>query len=488
MMKINIGVIFGGKSVEHEISIITAIQAMNNIDKDKYEVIPIYITKDLQWYTGGCLKFIDTFKDFDLIKRYAKRVNLINSNGRFILQTCGFIKKELFELHLAFPMVHGANIEDGSIQGYLNMVGIPYVGSNTYSSAIAQDKVFTHQLLQAVGLPVTKFVWFGERFYRNKKEELFKQIDELKYPLIIKPATLGSSIGIEKIDRKEELDSTIERVFKYDSKLIIEEAILDVTEYNCSVLLTDKGNITSDIEEIVSTKGIREYEDKYIDENEFKIIKGENQALLSISDSLILASGTVALEAALYQTPMIIGYKGPWILYLIYLLVRCIKNVSLPNIITGENIVEIENKNSEINLKSINNLINTALLKVQGSLNEIIIAYTNTAKKVKKDDNIKIEFNKTYFKSIVDLTPSFYEENEGKMDKIAYWIYDKVTNEDNLIPNSTLQKQLYSYSHIVPHLYTTYTSTQQSSFSYYLAFDGTDLFISFPLSYDYETE
>ena len=156
--------------------------------------------------------------------------------------------------------------------------------------------------------------------------------------------------------------------------------------------------------------------------------------------------------------------------------------------ITGENIVEIENKNSEINLKSINNLINTALLKVQGSLNEIIIAYTNTAKKVKKDDNIKIEFNKTYFKSIVDLTPSFYEENEGKMDKIAYWIYDKVTNEDNLIPNSTLQKQLYSYSHVVPHLYTTYTSTQQSSFSYYLAFDGTDLFISFPLSYDYETE
>ena len=267
-MKINIGVIFGGKSVEHEISIITAIQAMNNIDKDKYEVFPIYITKDLQWYTGGCLKFIDTFKDFDLIKRYAKRVNLINSNGRFILQTCGLIKRELTELHLAFPMVHGANVEDGSIQGYLNMVGIPYVGSNTYSSEIAQDKVFTHQLLQAIGVPVTKFVWFGERFYRNKKEELFKQIDGLKYPLIIKPSTLGSSIGIEKIDRKEELDSTIERVFKYDNKLIIEEAIEDMVEYNCSVLLTEKGNITSDIEEIISTKGIREYGDKYINDDD----------------------------------------------------------------------------------------------------------------------------------------------------------------------------------------------------------------------------
>jgi len=267
-MKINIGVIFGGKSVEHEISIITAIQAMENIDKDKYEVIPIYITKDLQWYTGGCLKFIDTFKDFDLIKRYAKKVNLINKNGIYILQTTGLIKRELLELHLAFPIVHGANVEDGSIQGYLNLVGIPYVGSNTYPSAVAQDKVFTHQLLQAIGIPVTKYVWFGERFYRNKKEELFKQIDELNYPLIIKPATLGSSIGIELIKRKEEIDSTIERVFKYDSKLIIEEAIEDVVEYNCSVLLTPKGNIVSDIEEIVSSKGIREYRDKYIDDDD----------------------------------------------------------------------------------------------------------------------------------------------------------------------------------------------------------------------------
>ena len=267
-MKINIGVIFGGKSVEHEISIITAIQAMEKIDKEKYEVVPIYITKDLEWYTGGCLKFIDTFKDFDLIKRYARKVNLVNSNGRYILQTTGLIKHELWELHLAFPIVHGANVEDGSIQGYLNMVGIPYVGSNTYPSAVGQDKVFTHQLLQANGLPVTKFVWFGERFYRNKKAELFKQIDELKYPLIIKPATLGSSIGIEVIDRKEELDSTIERVFKYDSKLIIEEEIEEVVEYNCSVLLTPQGNITSEIEEIRSTKGIREYSDKYIDEED----------------------------------------------------------------------------------------------------------------------------------------------------------------------------------------------------------------------------
>lgn len=263
-MKLNVGVIFGGKSVEHEVSIITAIQAMNHIDTDKYEIIPIYITKDLEWYTGGCLRYIDTFKDYDLIKRYAKRVNLINKEGRFILQTSTFIKRELTELHLAFPIMHGANAEDGSIQGYLNIVGIPYVGSNVYSSAVSQDKVFVKQILEANDIPTTKFVWFGERFYRNKKAELFKQIDELRYPLIIKPATLGSSVGIEMITRKEEIDSTIERSFKYDSKIIIEEKVEDLVEYNCSVLLTENGNITSEIEEVTTNKDIIEYGDKLV--------------------------------------------------------------------------------------------------------------------------------------------------------------------------------------------------------------------------------
>lgn len=267
-MKLNVGVIFGGKSVEHEVSIITAIQAMDFIDNEKYEVIPIYITKDLQWFTGGCLRFIDTFKDFDLLKRYSKRVNLINKDGRYILQTNGFFKREVCELHLAFPIVHGANMEDGSIQGYLNLIGIPYVGSNIYSSTLAQDKVFMKQVMQANQIPVTKFVWFGERFYRNKKEELFKQIDELKYPLIIKPATLGSSVGIEMITRKEEIDSTIERAFQFDSKVIIEEKIEDLTEYNCSVLLTSNGNITSEIEEVTTNKPLLEYGDKFLYDSE----------------------------------------------------------------------------------------------------------------------------------------------------------------------------------------------------------------------------
>ena len=266
-MKLNVGVIFGGMSLEHEMSIVSAIQAMDNIDTDKYEITPIFITKNREWYTGGCLRYIDTYKDLDLLKRYTKKVNLINKDGRFVLQTCGFIKKELCELHLAFPVMEGANTEDGTIQGYLNLVGIPYVGSNIYSSAVSQDKVFVKQILEANDIPVVKFVWFGERFYRNKKEELFKQIDKLSYPLILKPATLGSSIGIELITQKEEIDSTIERSFNLDTKIIIEEKIENIVEYNCSVLLTPNGNITSEIEEITSNKDFRTYKDKFVYED-----------------------------------------------------------------------------------------------------------------------------------------------------------------------------------------------------------------------------
>ena len=152
-MKLKIGVIFGGPSLEHELSIITALQAMDNIDTEKYDIVPIYITKDLVWYSSGCLRYIDSFNNFNLIERYATKVNLINKKGRFVLQTTGLIKRELTELHLVIPMVHGRGTEDGTLGGYLQMVGIPYVSNNIYSSVICQDKVFTKQLLEQNELP-----------------------------------------------------------------------------------------------------------------------------------------------------------------------------------------------------------------------------------------------------------------------------------------------------------------------------------------------
>ena len=262
-MKLKIGVIFGGKSLEHELSIITALQAMDNIDTDKYEIIPIYITKDLVWYSSGCLRYIDSFNNYNLIEKYAKKVNLINKNGRFILQTSGLIKRELTELHLVIPVVHGAGTEDGSIQGYLETVGIPYVSNNLCSSAICQDKVFSKQLLEFNEIPVIKYIWFFDNEYDKNKEELFKKIDKLQYPLIIKPATLGSSIGIKTVHRKEELDTIIKEVLKYDRKIIIEEKLENVLEYNISILKTNDKLYISSIEEIETNLEYRDYTDKY---------------------------------------------------------------------------------------------------------------------------------------------------------------------------------------------------------------------------------
>ena len=266
-MKLSIGVIFGGRSLEHDLSVLTAIQAMDNIDKERYEVVPIYITKDLTFYSGGMLRYIDSYKDFRLIDRYAKKVNLINKNGKFILQTTGLIKRVYKEIHLAFPMVHGKYTEDGSIVGYLETLGIPVVGSDIYSSSLCQDKVFTKEVLNGNDIPVVDYVYFSDSDYKLDKEDIFKKIEELSYPLIIKPARLGSGIGIEIVNRKEELESSIEKAMKNDVRVLVEEYIADRREFNMAVLLSKGKLIGSVIEEIIKDEPCNYY-DKYRKDNE----------------------------------------------------------------------------------------------------------------------------------------------------------------------------------------------------------------------------
>lgn len=266
-MKLSIGVIFGGRSLEHDLSVLTAIKAMDNIDKERYEVVPIYITKDLTFYSGGMLRYIDSYKDFRLIDRYATKVNLINKNGKFILQTTGLIKRVYKEIHLAFPMVHGKYTEDGSIVGYLETLGIPIVGSDIYSSSLCQDKVFTKEVLNGNDIPVVDYVYFSDSDYKLDKEDIFKKIEELSYPLIIKPARLGSGIGIEIVNRKEELESSIEKAMKNDERVLVEEYIADRREFNMAVLLSKGKLIGSVIEEIIKDEPCNYY-DKYRKDNE----------------------------------------------------------------------------------------------------------------------------------------------------------------------------------------------------------------------------
>ncbi len=273
-MKIKLGVIFGGETVEHEISIISAVQAMKHIDTEKYEIIPIYITKDRTWYTGKMLMDISVYNDFDFLKRYAKKVVLYNKKGRFILQTLGIFKRELVELDIVFPIMHGNNTEDGSIQGYLQTVGIPYVGSKVLGSAIGQDKVIIKKLLNSAKLPTVPYTWFYDMSYYSEKDKIIKAIKNLGYPVIVKPATLGSSVGISIAKSENEIEQAISEAIKYDTKILVEKVVENLTEVNCSVLGDHNYQETSIIEEVISTEEFLSYTDKYIGKGKGKSTKG----------------------------------------------------------------------------------------------------------------------------------------------------------------------------------------------------------------------
>ena len=264
-MKIRLGVLFGGMSVEHEVSIITAIQAMNKMDQVKYEIIPIYIAKDGKWYTGNMLKDIEIYSDMDLLKRYAKEVVLYNLDGRFVLQNKkGLFKRTIKEIDLAFPIMHGTKGEDGALQGYLETIKIPYCESNTYASCVGQDKIFMKQIFKDNKVNVVKYKWFFDTDYLNDSEAVLKEVEKLGYPMIVKPATLGSSVGIKVCHDVLELQDAITDAIKYDTKILVEEFVKNLKEVNISVLGNYEHQELSVIEEVGSGHELLTYEDKYI--------------------------------------------------------------------------------------------------------------------------------------------------------------------------------------------------------------------------------
>ena len=264
-MKIRVGVIFGGESVEHEVSIISAIQAMNKMDEDKYEVVPIYITKDKEWYTGNMLRDIDVYQDLNLIKNYSSNVVLYYKNGSYVLQKkSGLLKSIVKEIDIAFPIVHGTNVEDGVLQGYLQTIGIPLVGPDVYAAVVGQDKAFMKDVWKEAGLSMTNYVWFYDIDYKQNKEEVMKQISKLKYPLIVKPATTGSSVGIGVVENETLLMEKIDEAIQYDCKIIVEEVVENLKEVNIAVMGNYEHQKLSEIEEVLSGNKFLTYQDKYI--------------------------------------------------------------------------------------------------------------------------------------------------------------------------------------------------------------------------------
>ena len=282
-MKIKVGVIFGGETVEHEVSVITAVQAMEHINKDKYEIVPIYISKDRIWYTSPMLMDIEVYKDFNDLKRYAKQVVLTKIGDKFYLQTTkGLFKRNITDIDIAFPIVHGNNVEDGTLQGYLDSVGIPYVGSKVLGSALGQDKVVMKQVFKDMGLPIVDYTWFFDSEYADDCEKIFANVKKLGYPVIVKPATLGSSVGITFVKEEKELANAIEEAMKYDIKVVVEKAVQNLVEVNCSVLGNYSHQEASVIEEVTSDDEFLTYADKYIGGSKGKL-KGPSKGMASAS-------------------------------------------------------------------------------------------------------------------------------------------------------------------------------------------------------------
>lgn len=264
-MKIKIGVIYGGETVEHEVSVISALQAMNNLNEDKYDIVPIYISKDRIWYTGHMLRDIEFYKEFEDEKKYATKVMLYKKGKTFLLQrTTGLFRKDITDLDVILPVVHGNNVEDGSLAGLLDSIGIPYVGSHVLGGALGQDKVVMKQVMESVNLPIVPYTWFYDCEYLDNKENILKEIKKIGYPVIVKPATLGSSIGIEVAKNEKDIESKIEDAMEYDTKIVVEKVIENLTEVNASVLGNYEYQKVSPLEEVMGEDEILSFADKYL--------------------------------------------------------------------------------------------------------------------------------------------------------------------------------------------------------------------------------
>ena len=267
-MKTTIGVFFGGRSTEHEISVISASQAMHAINKDKYDVVPIYISKQGKWYTGNALLDIQNYRNTTELLAQVEEIYMEPTFGDYNIYKK---KRSLFgtsilkHLDVVIPVLHGSNGEDGIFEGVLETIGIPYAGCCTLSSANGMDKITMKMILKSCGIPVVDYVWFTDKEWFARRNEIIDQIErEIGYPVIVKPANLGSSVGIGRARNREELIEKVDGAEIYTTRIIVEDMVEELQEINCSVLGDCDECEASVLEEPIKSGEILSYEDKYV--------------------------------------------------------------------------------------------------------------------------------------------------------------------------------------------------------------------------------
>ena len=295
-----VAVIFGSRSVEHEVSVITAHQVMRALEAGMHSVIPVYISKEGGWFTGDALKDLKTFKKLDV--GMLQKVQIVpDPTATHLFKVAGkglFAKEQGITVDVVFPVMHGTYGEDGTLQGLLDMANVPYVGCGVIGSAMGMDKVLMKAAFTQNSLPVVDYVWFTRHQWEKKPDEILQRVEQaLSYPVFVKPANLGSSVGISKAKTREELRFALEVASQYDRKLLVERGIENVQEINCAVMGNDD-LIPSACEEPISWETFLGYDDKYLRGVKGSGMKGSRRKLpADISEGLTRHIQELAIRA-----------------------------------------------------------------------------------------------------------------------------------------------------------------------------------------------
>ena len=272
-MKKQVGVIFGSRSCEREVSIISAVQLMRHADQEKYDIIPVYIDESGNWYTGDALKDIGSFKPFNPDKKGITKVFPDLSSGSGALLThargTGLFSKNRIEIAARIDVyiivMHGLHGEDGTIQGLLELANVPYTSTGVAGSALGMDKIMMKQFFRGADLPVLPGIGVTRTRYLSEPKSVFEEVEkELGYPVFVKPANLGSSIGVSRADDRESLEDSLELAFEYDRRVLIEAGLDKPIELNCSVLGYDEEIEASPIEMPINQDEFLDFKDKYL--------------------------------------------------------------------------------------------------------------------------------------------------------------------------------------------------------------------------------
>ena len=274
MAKIQLGVLFGSRSCEREVAIISAVQLMNHVDAEKYDVIPVYISEQGIWYTGAPLRDIKSYTPFHPDMKGVDQValDITAGSGALIANRPG---KGLFgkpsqevvaRLECCVIVMHGLNGEDGTLQGMLELANLPYTSAGVAGSAIGMDKIMMKQFFRGAGsLPCLPDCWFTRSMFQADREAVLDKVEkELGYPVFVKPANLGSSIGVSRADNREGLIDSLELAFDYDRRVLVEKGLDKPVELNCSVLGYDDDVTASPIEMPISGEQFLDFKEKYL--------------------------------------------------------------------------------------------------------------------------------------------------------------------------------------------------------------------------------